>query len=146
MTNKQIASAYLAGKTHGKANNIFIEGETIYSYGHHFPMAVRIAPDIYAWNEDRYSVTTSKHQGQCHPGLDNVIPCDTAAIKTWEYLMEYGGEDNKVGAKTRTIEYLKICSDSSFDKQTRARTAHMKAYWSREVARYDKAIKELGAI
>lgn len=40
----------------------------VYSYGYHFPMYVYDAHiDAWVGNSDKYSVTTSKHQGKCHP-------------------------------------------------------------------------------
>lgn len=54
------------------AAHLWAEGNTLYSYGRHFPLAVRLhktqAPrahsgDLYLCNGDRYSVTTSHHQG-----------------------------------------------------------------------------------
>lgn len=42
---------------------IFFENETIYSYGHHFPMAYRKSDGSYIVNADTYSSTTSQHQG-----------------------------------------------------------------------------------
>jgi hypothetical protein len=44
-------------------NNIITDGMTIYSYGRHFPMAVKLDNGDIVVNEERYSVTTSKHQG-----------------------------------------------------------------------------------
>lgn len=44
-------------------SNIMCDGETIYSYGHHFPMATKIRGSDDIWvNTGKYSVTTSKHQ------------------------------------------------------------------------------------
>lgn len=41
---------------------MFFEGNTIYSYGHHFPMAIKYNGKL-LWNDSTYSVSTSKHQG-----------------------------------------------------------------------------------
>jgi hypothetical protein len=48
----------------GRGNALY----TVYSYGYHFPMYV-FDEAIGEWigNEDKYSVTTSKHQGKCRP-------------------------------------------------------------------------------
>lgn len=54
---------------HGRGHSIFFEGDTIYSYGHHFPMA-RHADEIVLITTRSYSVSTSKHQSYvlqaCH--------------------------------------------------------------------------------
>ena len=63
MTNKQIVSKFVAGATTGKnkGRSLFIEGDTLYSYGYHFPLAKRQEGGFWV-NPDRYSVTTSKQQ------------------------------------------------------------------------------------
>lgn len=72
MTNQQIITRFVSGATTGKItrNNpyaggkltpLFIEGDTLYSYGKHFPLAKRVEGGFWI-NPDKYSVTTSKHQ------------------------------------------------------------------------------------
>jgi len=41
---------------------VFFERETIYSYGHHFPMARFIRPNVVLVNSAKFSVSTSSHQ------------------------------------------------------------------------------------
>jgi hypothetical protein len=60
-TNSELAEKFAKGATSGKANHTFIDGDTIYSYGHHFPMATR-TKDGFLVNSSKYSVSTSKHQ------------------------------------------------------------------------------------
>ena len=48
-------------QSEGKAGNMFFEGDTIYSYGHHFPIARFVRPDTVLFTSKRYSVSTSKH-------------------------------------------------------------------------------------
>jgi hypothetical protein len=64
MTNKQIVNAFVSGATKGQnsGRSLFIEGDTLYSYGYHFPLAKRQEGGFWV-NPDRYSVTTSKQQG-----------------------------------------------------------------------------------
>jgi hypothetical protein len=65
MKNKDIAEMFASGKHQGKVDNLFIDGNAIYSYGDHFPIAIRIwvGDEIkYLWNSDKYSRTTSRHQ------------------------------------------------------------------------------------
>lgn len=69
-THKQVVKAWAmqSGK-HCKGFNIFYEGKTIYSYGHHFPLATLIGgmfdklgmTTVCLINSERYSVSTSKH-------------------------------------------------------------------------------------
>lgn len=67
-TNSELAEKFAKGATHGKANNTFIDGDTIYSYGYHFPMATR-TKDGFLVNSSRYSVSTSKHQSYVRSAL-----------------------------------------------------------------------------
>lgn len=71
MTNKQIINAFVTGATKGKNSNgsLFIEGDTIFSYGYHFPLAKRNADGTYWTNGDRYSKTTSKQQGMVRSAI-----------------------------------------------------------------------------
>ena len=57
---------------------------TVWSYGCHWPLFVYVKEtDQWFYNEDRYSVSTSKHQSQSHPS----VPCsemtalDTDALR-----------------------------------------------------------------
>lgn len=63
MTNKETIVAFLRGAKSGRNSNytIFIEGDTIYSYGYHFPLGVRLTPKKILVNPKKYSVTTSRH-------------------------------------------------------------------------------------
>ena len=42
--------------------NVFFYGDTIYSYGRHFPLAHKLAGGGILLNSDRYSTTTARHQ------------------------------------------------------------------------------------
>jgi hypothetical protein len=63
---------------------------SVFSYGEHFPMYVAETvkdPDTgkhethwYA-NVDKWSRTTSKHQGQTHPLVNYMVPMDTDRMK-----------------------------------------------------------------
>jgi hypothetical protein len=55
---------------------------TVYSYGYHYPMYIHV-PDV-GWfeNEDKYSMTTSKHRSQAHPHTDtDTFKLSTNAMK-----------------------------------------------------------------
>jgi len=59
--------------TRGKASNMFVDGDTLYSYGYHFPLLVRLDWG-YLQNADRYSPTTSTHQGLTSRYADALVP------------------------------------------------------------------------
>ena len=46
---------------HGRAGNIFFEGNKIYSYGYHYLLGQFISPDLILINDQGYSHSTAKH-------------------------------------------------------------------------------------
>ena len=83
-----LARAYAKHQlTEGKAREgrAFVEGDTIYSYGHHFPIAHRIRDNEYLFNDDSYSRTTSKQQSAVRSALEEenakIVETDTSGIK-----------------------------------------------------------------
>lgn len=74
MNNSEIVERFFDGATKGKnyTSNLYIEDRILYSYGTHFPLAVRLPNRKYIMNADRYSHTTSIHQRLCwkhHPAM-----------------------------------------------------------------------------
>lgn len=66
MKNSQIAEDFiklnLEKNQKIEGSNFFAEGNVIYSYGYHFPIAIKFQ-DGFIFNISRYSRTTSKHKG-----------------------------------------------------------------------------------
>jgi len=67
----ELAKLYAEGQKFGSARDgrIFIEGDTIFSYGHHFPIARKIDDNTYEFNSNKYSLTTSKQQNEVRRAL-----------------------------------------------------------------------------
>jgi dsDNA-binding SOS-regulon protein len=62
MNNTQVAHLWASGsKQSGKGSNFYFEGDTIFSYGAHFPIARRVTEGFYLITESRYSHSTSRH-------------------------------------------------------------------------------------
>lgn len=63
----------------------------VYSYGEHFPMFIAETGDdgVTRWynNQDRFSVSTSKHRTQLHPHVEHMVPMDTARMR----VLAHGG-------------------------------------------------------
>lgn len=126
VSNYEVAKLYAEGKTKGKSNNVFIDGDTIYSYGHHFPMAKRVnEPDIdYLYNSCSYSPSTGKHQSYVRHCLGNkrlleIKDCDLSNAKKQKV-------DN-----VWTIQEL-------YGKLKRVRSANSKVVYTRDI----KELKE----
>ena len=79
--------AFLDGKIFSRSN-ISTDGQSLYSYGTHFPMARKIQPGCIAVNVERYSTTTSKHQSAVKHVL--AINGYTQTDTVW-YLDDYEG-------------------------------------------------------
>ena len=65
MTNAQVFNAFINGATSGQnaKRSLFIEGDTLYSYGYHHVIAKRHKGQMNV-NRTRASVTTSKQTSQ----------------------------------------------------------------------------------
>lgn len=62
-SNSEVAHRFATGiGERCTGSNMFFEKDTIYSYGYHFPMAIKWNGYL-LYNDDRYSVSTSTHQG-----------------------------------------------------------------------------------
>lgn len=62
MDNKQVAHLWAnKSRASAKGSHFFFEGDTIYSYGSHFPIA-RHCDGVILFTRQDYSVTTSKHK------------------------------------------------------------------------------------
>ena len=62
MTNKKLAQKFAQGATSGKGSNLFIEGDTVYSYGYHFAVARRTGENTANFTSRRYSQSTARHK------------------------------------------------------------------------------------
>ena len=75
------------GATKGKGANMFIEGDVLYDYGHHFPMLVRTDFGLLL-NADKYSSTTSHHQSMCMEYAKIQIPF--SVLRAANLIKSYG--------------------------------------------------------
>ena len=86
MKNSQIAEFFvlrdLEKEQELNGSHFFIKGNTIYSYGFHFPIAVKLK-DGFLFNCDRYSITTAKHKGLVKRAIGSnfLIELNTAKLK-----------------------------------------------------------------
>jgi len=64
MNHKALIDKFVKGATRGTASNMSIDGDTLYSYGKHFPLLVKMDWG-FLLNADKYSSTTSSHQSSC---------------------------------------------------------------------------------
>ena len=65
MKTQELFNKFVNGESKGKASSVFIDNNIVYSYGYHFPLALRINHrDGFKFivNKSKYSITTSKQQ------------------------------------------------------------------------------------
>jgi hypothetical protein len=82
-------------KPSGKGSSMFYEGDTIYSYGYHFPIAKFITIEqntFVAYNYSNYSSTTNKHQAH----VRNAIPSNFEVIKVIDMNFGYYGHEKNL--------------------------------------------------
>jgi len=90
--NYDVAKDFANGESDIEGNNMFSEGNTIYSYGHHFPIAVKVrvlgGGKVALFNPNSYSNSTAKHKGYVESALSNngyklirVIGCNLERVE-----------------------------------------------------------------
>jgi hypothetical protein len=103
--------------------NIFIDDGVLYSYGHHFPLALVLdrAARTVAINKDKYSTSTSKHQSYVRREFSSfeVVEVTTQELqniitKSRSGQQTIGGIKMKVAFVTRMIEPEQL----NFDQMT----------------------------
>ncbi len=69
-----VGRAFAQGRPAKNSNGqLFTDGHTVYSYGHHWPIAAWRNGELHI-NDGRYSVTTSKHRSFVVGGLTREYP------------------------------------------------------------------------
>lgn len=83
-SNSEVAHRFATGiGERCTGSNMFFEGNVIYSYGHHFPMAVKWNGYL-LYNDSRYSVSTAKHQGYVLGACSHMDIVHCATLKPWD--------------------------------------------------------------
>lgn len=94
-------------QTEGRCSNVFFEGDTLYSYGYHFKLAEfrKIqGKEVLLINDQSYSVTTSKQQGEVRYSIPPQYSDNTV------YLPGYLWDDDytyKNGKSTKETSYIR---------------------------------------
>lgn len=131
MNNTQVALKFAEHKTKGKGSNMFIDDDTIYSYGYHFPIARHTGIyfrdhihtdmndlEIVLFNSRRYSNSTSKHQAKVRSALSDC------------HILEVNLGNGPTQWRTELNDRLV----ASVDKHKRARLESMKTYYLQEIS------------
>ena len=64
MKNNEVAKKFVDGDYEEdlKGSNLFIKGDAIYSFGTHFPIALRLKNNVFLINCEGFSPTTTRHK------------------------------------------------------------------------------------
>lgn len=139
LSNYTVAKRFANRKDKGTAKNMYIWGNTIYSYGHHFPIARWLDEDTVVFTTNEYSMTTAGHKSAVLRALrsEGIKVIFTKGCNTDIYTIREQIKEN-----TREIEKAK-------EKLSRARVEHMKYYWKsriQELKEQNKLLRERFAI
>lgn len=164
LPHREVAEEFVRGGTYEKGSRMFIEGDVLYSYGHHFPIAIRREGKI-LYNIDGYSVSTSSHQGYLARALgyenkkDLIKQYPKKLLKTTEELKEMADKqafslyawargEVKDGANYNML-YLKEGILYSYGKHfplavVKGRIVMLNTErYSRDTTQHQKAVKEI---
>lgn len=82
-SNYDVAHRYATGiGTRCTGHNMFFEGDVIYSYGYHFPMAIKYKGYL-LFTEEGYSNTTAKHKSIVYGACSHYDIVSCATLKGW---------------------------------------------------------------
>lgn len=121
VSHSEIAQEFANGSEKANGSRMFIEGDTVYSYGHHFSIAKRYRDGFYLFNTNEYSSSTATHKHY-------VLGAISGGMRT--VILIQGADETKatqtINEQTEKIEILK-------GKQKRARTENMKNIYKQEI-------------
>lgn len=111
MQHREIAEGFSRGWHKGNGSRIFIDGDTIYSYGHHFPIAKRLSNGGYLFNSNGYSSSTSTHKSYVRRALYGkevyeCPNCEVNRIPQWLFERINDLHDKILKAKSRLKHYI----------------------------------------
>ena len=127
MNNRDLCRVYAQGTvTNASGSNMFIEDDTIYSYGHHYKIAVRLNPAqkfatniSHVYNDTSNSNTTAKHKAYVRGELTSYIAipnCDIEEKPLRDYLIQLKLEVDEVEAKQSKLKTKKVRYQQFQDK------------------------------
>lgn len=109
----------------GRTNNgnVWFNGDVIYSYGHHFPMACFIDNNAILVNDDSYSISTSQHQSELRMAVShyNTFYVPTQILKDFLYTKKFDKS-----FKEKLVKYAMNKSNQYINCATKRRKISLK--------------------
>lgn len=119
-SNEKLTEMFNKQSQHfGKANSLFFEGNILYSYGYHYPLAI-VNENYILINDIGYSVTTSKHIAIARNVTSNRKQILTSQIELNQVLQEFEYLNRKLSKARKPQIYAKAIQElkQAFDKNT----------------------------
>lgn len=151
-SNQELFHIYASGaQNHGRSanGNVYFENGVLYSYGKHFPIALKYRGK-YLFTNDSYSVTTSKHVSQARSALRHreviSLPC-LRIIQEMLWIKERAKQGDKYYKQDLPKQAAAYCKgmareiNNAQDKLSRARSEWMKEYWQGEIELHEFAAR-----
>jgi hypothetical protein len=131
LTNSKVAEYFAKGETRGSSKRMFINEDTIYSYGYHFKIAIRVPEKLipifgvkFIVNSNGYSNSTAKHKSNVTGAIfrtDNTyisLPgCDYSA-DTLDQLIKDLHNDLKKMRKSKSYQVRKLICEQHINLYT----------------------------
>lgn len=128
---------------------LYFRGDTLYSYRDSFPIA-RFYGDVVLWNDDKYSVTTSKHQAWAWRALHHFevvkLPKLRDVVEILQMVYRANQTDKEwrakylAAAEKKALEYIESREEAIAEKE--ARLSKMRAEWRINTTRGEIAMHE----
>lgn len=143
-SNGQLIEAYnKQGQHFGQANSLFFEGNTLYSYGYHYPLSI-IKDSYILINNRGYSATTDKHIGLTGAKTKNRKQVYTSAIELNQVLSKLENLNTKLVKARKPQKYSRPIKDlkQKFDENVAFLGGFYVGLRNFELIKYNKANKE----
>jgi len=144
ISNQKAIENWLTGKSTARSRAIFYDGDTIFSYGYHFPIAVKLGGNVILITRRRYSVTTTQHTNRVFFS----IPFRFKVIEVDDLQSNFRTADGRLRASwlKRELKVIAKMIEEAKQKEKRARVPHSKAGWLGEVVNLKHNSKQLNKL
>lgn len=117
MNNQQVAHEWWKGeKRTGKGSHFYFEGETIYSYGIHFPVAQKVQTPgglFVLFTTGKYSISTTRHISYTRSAIDSYACAGIVNVDLTEGRLYFYSATEKHGPHLRNMLRQRITQAES---------------------------------
>lgn len=139
--NNKLAQAFekitLDNSQSMQGSNMFAEHETIYSYGHHFPIATKTierlnGKPVLLFNKDGYSNTTARHKSHVAQAFSDweIVQIPTEDLQAYTSMVNHAESTVNAEVRTGILKSLVAQHEEYINKALRARKEENKDFYS----------------